>query len=72
MLKDIKIKDMSRRFIRYTLFGCIACGCSLVVWYLLDTHIYTTILQIGCAMIVYLGLLVVSKDKLLENIHFKK
>ena len=72
MLKDIKIKDMSRSFIRYTLFGCIACGCSLVVWYLLDTHIYTTILQIGCAMIVYLGLLVVSKDKLLENIHFKK
>ena len=40
--------------------------------YIIDTHIYTTILQIGCAMIVYLGLLVVSKDKLLENIHFKK
>lgn len=65
MMKNIKIHNLFRNVIKYSFYGLIISVVSLYIWILMGTHIYTTILQIVVACLLYLVMLAITKDKLI-------
>lgn len=65
MMKNIKIHNLFRNVIKYSFYGLIISVVSLYIWTLMGTHIYTTILQIVVACLLYLVMLAITKDKLI-------
>ena len=65
MAKDIKLYGLFKGIIRYLLFAIVSVAPCFVIYNFLGAHIYTTIVQIIIAIIIYLFLLIIAKDKLL-------
>ena len=67
--KEINIKDVFKISYRYVIASLIMFICSVAVGSLIHHNILSIILQVGISSIVYFGLLLVFKDKLVyENI----
>lgn len=68
MMKDIRIIRIVRNVFKYLVYSMISCLSAYLIWMLLGTHIYTTLLQIALAMVVYCLLLLVTKDRLVFSV----
>lgn len=66
MAKVINLKGLWKISFKYLLFAIIAVIPCYFIGIILEIHIYTTVIQIVCAIFVYLLLLVVTKDSLLK------
>lgn len=65
MAKDIKLNSLFKGVIKYLLFSIISIIPCYIIFNFLGSHIYTTVLQIFIAVIIYLVLLIITKDELL-------
>lgn len=65
MTKDIKLNGLYKRMFKYLLFSLISVIPCYFIFINLGTHIYTTVLQIFVAIIIYMFLLIITKDELL-------
>lgn len=65
MTKDIKLNGLFKGIFKYLLFALISTMPCYFIFSILGIHIYTTLLQIFVAIIIYIFLLIVSKDELL-------
>ena len=54
---------MAKNIFKYFILSVVCCFASYFVWIVLGTHVYTTILQILVAIVLYGILLFVVKDK---------
>lgn len=68
MRKQISIKGMTKNILKYSIFSIICCSVSILIWFALGNHIYTTVSQMIAAIIVYLVLLLITKDRLVFQI----
>lgn len=63
MCQELYIVDMAKNIFKYFILSVVCCFASYFVWIVLGTHVYTTILQILVAIVLYGILLFVVKDK---------
>ncbi|WP_341461113.1 polysaccharide biosynthesis C-terminal domain-containing protein [Thomasclavelia spiroformis] len=65
MAKDIELNGLFKGVLKYLLFALISTIPCYFIFITLGTHIYTTLLQVFVAIIIYMFLLIVTKDELL-------
>ncbi|SEI97427.1 Membrane protein involved in the export of O-antigen and teichoic acid [Kandleria vitulina] len=72
MLKNIKINGIIKLGFKYFIFSVIAMIPGVILYKMLGSHIYLTVLQVFFAAVIYLGLLLISNDESLNIIRKRK
>ncbi len=72
MLKKIIVKGVFKLAIKYTIFSAIAMIPAVILYKILGSHIYLTVIQVVCAVAIYFGLLFITKDESLNIIRKRK
>jgi len=66
--KDIRWKPLIRIAVRYLVASLIMFGICSLIKLIIKTGILSIILQVGAGVIVYIGILILLKDRFLRNI----